>query len=62
MKSVLLALLTLLTCASLLSAQVPDTQNDVRLPDQPPCDSTPPAKLYKTKPLIELPVTALAWA
>jgi len=49
----LLLLFSLCTCAL--------AQKDARDPDQPPRDSMPPAKLYKTKPLIELPVTALAF-
>ena len=36
-------------------------QNDARTQDLFLRDSMPPGKLYKTKPLIELPVTALAF-
>lgn len=49
----LLLLLSLCTCAL--------AQIDTRDPDQPPRDSTPPAKRYKTKPLIELPLAALGF-
>ncbi|TXF87866.1 phosphatase PAP2 family protein [Neolewinella aurantiaca] len=48
-----LLLFTLCTCAS--------AQKEPRDADQPPRDSMPPAKLYKTKPLIELPLTAVAF-
>lgn len=53
------ALPTLLLVLSLCTCGL--AQSDARDPDQPPRDSMPPAKLYKTKPLIELPVTALAF-
>lgn len=49
----LLLLLSLCTCAS--------AQNNLREPYQPPRDSTPPTEHYKTKPFIELPLTALGF-
>jgi len=56
MKTFYLPLLLLLSlCTSVLA------QTDMRGPDQPPRDSMPPAKLYKTKPLIELPLTAVGF-
>jgi len=56
MKTFYLPLLLLLSlCTSVLA------QTDMRDPDQPPRDSMPPARLYKTKPLIELPLTAIGF-
>ena len=36
-------------------------QKEARDPDQPPRDSMPPTKVYKTKPLIELPLAGLGF-
>ena len=51
-------LLVLFLC---LGSQSLGAQKDARDPDQPPRDSTPPVRLYKTKPLIELPLTAVGF-
>ena len=51
--------LTFLLCF-LLAGNL-SAQKDARDPDEPPRDSMPPARLYKTKPLIELPLTAVGF-
>ena len=56
MKYALLTLLFLLSLCTSVSAQ-----KEPRDPDQPPRDSMPPARLYKTKPLVELPLTAVGF-